>query len=888
LMIEPPSYAPHRSILSLKSSVTSSAMDGNGQLVVDSDYLRQAGTSMAAPHVSGLAALLLEVNPLFTPEELRQVIRKGSDDIADIGFDMFTGYGRMNVYQSLMEPLPLEAIITDPTVATISELDQVEVRGSAAGIDFSQWILEYAEEADPSTWIEISTSPVSVSNGILAVWDLSTVGEGKSTLRLKVMNIYGSQYEDLQVINIDNIYITEPSPDDIRFFRSGDSVAIQGTVQPAFFSRYTIDIYTSSGALLPGAAVSLSNDGLLPVADGLLATWNTTGVSIDRYKIRLKTHLADATTYIEDTYVVVDPTLHSGWPINIGKFYNGYLALALVDHLNTADINGDGAQDLIVAYGNTVRIFDHTGALLPGWPQQVDTLSPGTVIQRSPAIGDLNGDGNPEIVAANNSGNIYVWEADGTLLSGWPLTVGGNSVAIDDLDGDGENEIIALTSSGATVKVFDVNGVLLPGWPFSIGGYARPPQIADADGDGTREIAISSGGNPASYYILRFNGAVMPGWPQQLSASLYSYPAFGDLDGDGDWELVISDANGYVHAYNGDGSTAAGWPQYTNGINLNSPTLGDIDGDGLPEVVVGTDRDTSVYPATNNLYVFNGDGTLVPGWPVIEDYYLHSFFGFGPAALADVDGDAQLDVIASMDHKTHALRAYNKDGIAVAGFLKETAAIGAFRSNSAAATDLDGDGYLELAWADGDHNIFVWDLPSSTSSPRAWSMFNHDPRHTGKAGQYPPELDPIGDKIVEEGMLLEFTISAFDLDMDTLSFSALNLPPGAVFTSASRTFSWTPSYDQTGTYIGVRFTVDDSVFSDFEEITITAHQNICEGDFDSDKDMDEVDLAAFAGGFGRTDCFSGPSCEGDFKNDGDLDGSDLAVFTADFGRTDCP
>jgi hypothetical protein len=60
----------------------------------------------------------------------------------------------------------------------------------------------------------------------------------------------------------------------------------------------------------------------------------------------------------------------------------------------------------------------------------------------------------------------------------------------------------------------------------------------------------------------------------------------------------------------------------------------------------------------------------------------------------------------------------------------------------------------------------------------------------------------------------------------------------------------------------------------------------CEGDFDSDGDVDGSDLSVFAAGFGRTDC-SG-DCEGDFDTDNDVYGSDLSVFTADFGRIDCP
>lgn len=67
--------------------------------------------------------------------------------------------------------------------------------------------------------------------------------------------------------------------------------------------------------------------------------------------------------------------------------------------------------------------------------------------------------------------------------------------------------------------------------------------------------------------------------------------------------------------------------------------------------------------------------------------------------------------------------------------------------------------------------------------------------------------------------------------------------------------------------------------------TAVADGPVCEGDFDTDGDVDGSDLAVFAGDFGRTDCSE--DCEGDFDSDGDVDGSDLAVFAAEFGRTDC-
>ena len=92
-----------------------------------------------------------------------------------------------------------------------------------------------------------------------------------------------------------------------------------------------------------------------------------------------------------------------------------------------------------------------------------------------------------------------------------------------------------------------------------------------------------------------------------------------------------------------------------------------------------------------------------------------------------------------------------------------------------------------------------------------------------------PVLDPIGNKSVDEGQLLEFTISATDADGgDTLTYSASNLPTGATFTPATQTFSWTPSVGDAGTYPNVLFTVQDDGTpqkSDSEGITITVNSS---------------------------------------------------------------
>ncbi|MBU0456714.1 MAG: Ig-like domain-containing protein [Nanoarchaeota archaeon] len=90
-----------------------------------------------------------------------------------------------------------------------------------------------------------------------------------------------------------------------------------------------------------------------------------------------------------------------------------------------------------------------------------------------------------------------------------------------------------------------------------------------------------------------------------------------------------------------------------------------------------------------------------------------------------------------------------------------------------------------------------------------------------------PVLNSIGNKEVDEGKLLGFTISASDIDNDPLTYSADNLPAGAVFDANTQKFSWTPGYDQAGNY-QVTFKVSDGLAEDSETITITVN-NVNQG-----------------------------------------------------------
>ena len=100
--------APGVDILSLQANGTQLGP------VVSPGYIRLSGTSMATPHVSGLAALILSENPEYSNEELRQVLRSSATDVGTPGYDLSFGYGRENAAVAVGVSGALEAKISSP------------------------------------------------------------------------------------------------------------------------------------------------------------------------------------------------------------------------------------------------------------------------------------------------------------------------------------------------------------------------------------------------------------------------------------------------------------------------------------------------------------------------------------------------------------------------------------------------------------------------------------------------------------------------------------------------------------------------------------------------------------------------------------------------------
>jgi len=137
--------------------------------------------------------------------------------------------------------------------------------------------------------------------------------------------------------------------------------------------------------------------------------------------------------------------------------------------------------------------------------------------------------------------------------------------------------------------------------------------------------------------------------------------------------------------------------------------------------------------------------------------------------------------------------------------------------------------YQEPAWEGTGSTCTIYDLSDNTTYYFVARAFDTSGNESGDSNEVfyqpnrPPVLNTIGAKTVDEGRLLEFTITASDADGDNLTYTASNVPTGASFNPASQTFSWIPGYGATGNY-DVLFTVTDDgtpIMSDQETATIT-------------------------------------------------------------------
>jgi hypothetical protein len=233
----------------------------------------------------------------------------------------------------------------------------------------------------------------------------------------------------------------------------------------------------------------------------------------------------------------------------------------------------------------------------------------------SPAIGNLDGDPQPEVVVTINfsdddSGGVYAINTDGSYVPGWPVFTGSGGAtsqvssapAIADLDQNGDMEVvISAEREGGRIYVYNHDGTIFPNFPVEAAAVTSTdrlpsPTLGDIDRDGSLDIIFPA--TDGQLWVWDRFGSALPGFPVQfndiLSQNTQCSAVTGNVDADDDVEILFGDEDGKVHAYNHDGTVVAGFPIQTNGEIRGTPAIWDVDQDNLVEVVA-VSFDTNVY-----------------------------------------------------------------------------------------------------------------------------------------------------------------------------------------------------------------------------------------------------------------------------------------------------
>ena len=378
----------------------------------------------------------------------------------------------------------------------------------------------------------------------------------------------------------------------------------------------------------------------------------------------------------------------------------------------------------------------------------------------SPAVADLDDDGQPEVIGAaytlfvlNGEDGSVQWSVDPPGSRVWP------GVVLADLSEDGDLEIV-VASGGGNVAVYNHQGTPEPGWPQNpASNEFRSLAVADLDGNGDMEIAVGQALlNKVNVWVLEHTGNIRAGWPQITNtegsaAGLYNDNiGLGDLDSDGRLELIVPSDTITIGAFKPNGAAlptnvmyhdqpghdmdfwaevpayidlayeTRGWgPCYTEPTAranfANGPAnIVDVNGDGVNEVVViGDVHDCHTSPYTdlyNTPYILNLDRTRLnadgfnwttppvnTGAPIIQNYNVIESVQPNPVTV-DLDGDGNLEIIyPSYDGRIHAIW-LDKTEHGNWPYSIYNAAEGFYRfASEPVVADLDNDSHPEVIFA---------------------------------------------------------------------------------------------------------------------------------------------------------------------------------------------
>ncbi len=371
------------------------------------------------------------------------------------------------------------------------------------------------------------------------------------------------------------------------------------------------------------------------------------------------------------------------------------------------DVTGDGYVDIVCAnagvYKNTIYFWDVNNGRFadnPSWTAQEGKNSRGV------ALGDMNKDGNLDVIFANYStsedifNQVYlsngtpsfpqdpVWEADQTNKC--------LSVAVIDVDNDGDLDIAFGTTLNEPVLIYYNNGGIIedtPSWSSEEFSFTRSLAWGDVDGDGDLDLCVGNYmGKVGIYYndvpILPSTGEQFP-----IIRNYYAVRA-GYLDNTAGVDLFAGGSSKDQIYYNG--STTVGWTS-TRSVVTKDAVIADFDNDGDNDLITASENEY-------NMLFVNEEGVLgtSSAWQSAEDFPKLDTRG---VAVGDIDRDLDLDVaFAEFEESNRIYKSTSGTLNPEPDWLSDKK----HPSTCVAFGDIDGDGWPELVVGNAHRKIEIY------------------------------------------------------------------------------------------------------------------------------------------------------------------------------------